>query len=154
MEGLGPVELLLGQLLGGLGLFQVGLGDAQVGLGLEDLLLVLLVLENGHELAARQPVPDVDIELFDPAGDLRHDREIGFRDERPREGADVPDAAPLDGRDLDGDRGPARAAGRTAAREPGDDLPGQEDEEEHGQDGEGPGLFRPEPVLELFPDRS
>ena len=93
MKGLGPLELLLGQLLGGLGLFQVGLGDAQVGLGLDDLLLVLFVLENGHELAAGQPVPDVDVELLDPAGDLRDDGEIGLGDERPREGADVPDAA-------------------------------------------------------------
>ena len=48
----GPFELLLGQLLGGRSLFQVGPGDTQVGLGLDGLLLVLVVLEEGHELAA------------------------------------------------------------------------------------------------------
>ena len=154
VKGLGPVELLLGQPLGGLGLLQVGLGDAQVGLGLDDLLLVLFVLEKGHELAARERVPDVDVERLDPAGDLGDDGEIGLGDQVPREGADVPDAAALDGRDLDSDRGPARAAGLAAAAEPVHDLPGHEDEEERTQDGERPGLFRPQPVFQLVSSRS
>jgi len=110
-------------------------------LGLDDLLLVFLVLEEGDELTAGQPVPDVDEELLDPPGDLRDDGEIRLGDERPE---NVPISRMLPARRPRSRRRPQPRAGRRLGRgrEPGDDLPGQKDEKEGGQDGERAGLFR------------
>ena len=51
--------------------------DLHRRLGLPDLLLQLLVFDLGEALAAADPVAELHVDLFEPAGRARHDRDGG-----------------------------------------------------------------------------
>ena len=97
-----PLQVSVGHGQGTPGLLQVGSGHAQVSLGLDDLLAVFLVLQDGQKLPAAHRIADIDQEPVQAAGDLRGHDDIGLGGQGAGKPGQVAQRAFLDGRDLDG----------------------------------------------------
>ena len=103
VERLGSFQVPLDHLQGAFRLGQVGLGDAEIGFGLGDLLAILVVLENGDQLALPDGIADVDQKLLDPARNFRGDGKARLGDQGAREQAHLADRPAPDLGGFDGD---------------------------------------------------
>ncbi len=70
-QPVGARQLPVGNFQGAAGLGQVRLGHRQFGVGLRHRLLVLVVIEFGHHLAARDRIGQIDGQPLHPAAHFR-----------------------------------------------------------------------------------
>ena len=139
MQGLGSFQVFIGKLERAFCLLKVGPGNPEVGFGLEELLLVFLILDHRHQLVAAHPVSDVNQELFQPPRDLRGYEEARLRNQSARKLADISDRALFHGRDFNSHGNPSLACRLAflSRKTPPVDLPteiSQEDDEDRGDD--------------------